>query len=279
MSIHNLLKMPDKNSSKFLKVKVEKLLMIPADENSLSLSEQQQLLRSVSTSSSIETYRKITFGTASWPKFILFELYQLLLTNLGGALGLILRRKALPIFFKRLGRGLVCGRWVSIRQPERIEIGDNVFIDDGAVLDIRLKKSDMGKIILGNSVVLGRNTIVVAKDGAIQLHDGVNVSSNCRIATESKISIGKSTLVAAYCYIGPGNHQSGNNDVPLIEREMENRGGVSIGAHVWIGAHTTILDGVEIGDGAIIGAHSLVRDNIPPRTVAVGTPAKVIREI
>jgi acetyltransferase-like isoleucine patch superfamily enzyme len=48
---------------------------------------------------------------------------------------------------------------------------------------------------------------------------------------------------------------------------------------VWIGAHVTILDGVRIGDGAIVGAHSLVRENVPPRTVVAGTPARIIREL
>jgi acetyltransferase-like isoleucine patch superfamily enzyme len=58
---------------------------------------------------------------------------------------------------------------------------------------------------------------------------------------------------------------------------MENRGGVNIGAHAWIGAHSTILDGVTIGAGAIVGAHSLVRDDVPPGAVVAGAPARIIR--
>jgi acetyltransferase-like isoleucine patch superfamily enzyme len=244
--------------------------------NKLPLSEQQKFLREVSTKGSIKSYRASITGNASLLSFIRFELYQLFLTGLGGALGLILRRLALKNLFAQVGKGLICGRFVTLRIPSQIHVGSNVFIDDGVLIDIRANKKTDSKITLGNSVVVGRNSIVVAKDGEILLDDGVNVSSNCRIATQSKVHIGKSTLIAAYCYIGPGNHQRGDSETPLIEQEMEIKGGVEIGQQVWIGAHTTILDGVKIGDGAIIGAHSLVKDSVPPKTIVAGVPAKII---
>jgi acetyltransferase-like isoleucine patch superfamily enzyme len=121
---------------------------------------------------------------------------------------------------------------------------------------------------------------VVAKEGDIKLEAGANIGSYCRIATQSGIRIGESTLVGAYTYIGPGNHVIDSSDpTPMIARGMEKLGGVDIGANVWIGAKATILDGVKIGDGAVIGAHSLVREDVPPHTIVAGTPAKVIRKI
>jgi len=48
--------------------------------------------------------------------------------------------------------------------------------------------------------------------------------------------------------------------------------------NVWIGFKATILKGVKIGAGAIIGAHACVTTDIPPNSIAVGNPAKVIRE-
>lgn len=68
-----------------------------------------------------------------------------------------------------------------------------------------------------------------------------------------------------------GNHR-------IISPDYTNSKPITIGNHVWIGENVMILKGVTIGDGAIIGAGSLVTKDIPPRCLALGSPAKVIRE-
>ena len=52
---------------------------------------------------------------------------------------------------------------------------------------------------------------------------------------------------------------------------------VRIGDHVWVGINSTILKGVTIGDGAVVGANSVVTKDVPPRSLVVGVPARVIR--
>ncbi|MDE6407021.1 MAG: hypothetical protein K2K48_06295 [Anaeroplasmataceae bacterium] len=54
---------------------------------------------------------------------------------------------------------------------------------------------------------------------------------------------------------------------------------VIIGDKTWLGANVTVLPGVTIGEGAVIGAGSVVTKDIPPYTVAVGNPCKVVKEI
>ena len=54
---------------------------------------------------------------------------------------------------------------------------------------------------------------------------------------------------------------------------------VIIGKNVWIGTHAVILPGVTIGDRAVIGAGSIVTKDVPANSVAVGNPAKVIKNI
>ena len=54
-------------------------------------------------------------------------------------------------------------------------------------------------------------------------------------------------------------------------------GHTSIGNDVWIGANAIIMDNITIGDGAIIGAGAVVTKNIPPFSIALGVPAKVIK--
>lgn len=60
--------------------------------------------------------------------------------------------------------------------------------------------------------------------------------------------------------------------------ELPMKGDTVVGNDVWIGQNVTILPGVNIGDGVIIGANSVVGSNIPPYSIAVGNPAKVIRK-
>lgn len=62
-------------------------------------------------------------------------------------------------------------------------------------------------------------------------------------------------------------------------RPVTSNGPIVIGKNVWCGEKATILSGVTIGDGAIIGANSVVTKDVPPFSIAAGSPAKVIYSI
>ena len=65
--------------------------------------------------------------------------------------------------------------------------------------------------------------------------------------------------------------------VPTIN-ELPIKGDTIVGNDVWIGQNVTVMPGVHIGDGAIIGASSVVASDIPPYSVAVGNPCRVIKK-
>lgn len=239
-----------------------------------AMTPQQEQLTSAKESA-LALYKKLAVGDSSWLHLIGYEAAMLLLSGLPGILGLGGRTLLYPRLFASCGRRPGFGRGISIRQPRRISLGNRLLVDDYAVLDVR---SADASIELGDFVSIGRFSTITAKTGCIKLHAGVNVGSYTRIATQSQVEIGESTLISAYCYIGPGNHSNADPDKPLISQEMEIKGGVKMGSHVWVGAHSTILDGVTIGDNAIVGAHSLVRDSVPANAVVAGVPAKIIRQ-
>jgi acetyltransferase-like isoleucine patch superfamily enzyme len=75
------------------------------------------------------------------------------------------------------------------------------------------------------------------------------------------------------CYIFKKEFRIADNE----NKDSSTKGPVIIGNDVWIGTGTIVLSGVTIGDGAIVGAGSVVTHNVPPYSIAVGNPARVIR--
>ena len=239
----------------------------------------QQKRFSADNPSRLAVYRDLMVGEKGWGALLGFELYHLLALGLGSLGGVCLRSALLPLFCRSFGKGSIIGKGVTIRQPYRISIGRSVIIDDYAVLDVRsphIPNEEVG-IEIDDHAMIGRGSIVSTKGGFIRLGRAVNISSNCRVATRSRIEIGDSVLIAAYVYIGCGNHSFTDATQPIMEQGMIVKGGVSIGANSWIGTRATILDGVTIGENAVVGAHSLVKDDVPANAIVAGTPARLIR--
>jgi acetyltransferase-like isoleucine patch superfamily enzyme len=235
-----------------------------------SMTPQQ---RELTEKRGLSAYREFAFGSGGLPAWLWFETYQLLAT-LPGVLGYGTRMMALPTILRRCGTKPAVGRGLMLRRPSQVTFGNRVVIDELVSLEVR---GDRGSIMLSDRVSIGRLSTVVAKQCNIEFGPGCNIGSYCRIASESGIVFGESVLVAAYAYIGAGNHQHGSDGKPLIEQRMDLRGGVRIGDHAWIGAGAMVMDGVQIGARAIIGAQSLVTEDVPADAVVVGTPARVVK--
>ena len=66
--------------------------------------------------------------------------------------------------------------------------------------------------------------------------------------------------------------------IPPLRRELFSKGPVLIKKNVWLGRNVCVMPNVVIGEGAVIGANSVVTHDIPDYSVAVGSPARVIRQ-
>ena len=108
----------------------------------------------------------------------------------------------------------------------------------------------------------------------IKIGKNVFINACCRFQDQGGIEIGDGSLIGHNTTIATLNH-----DFNPAKRQNLTPRPVKIGKNVWIGSDCTILPGVEIGDGAIIGAGSVVTKSIPANTIAVGNPARVIKEI
>ena len=108
----------------------------------------------------------------------------------------------------------------------------------------------------------------------IKIGKNVFINACCRFQDQGGIEIGDGSLIGHNTTIATLNH-----DFNPDKRANLHPGPVKIGKNVWIGSDSTILPGVEIGDGAIIGAGSIVTKNVPANSIAVGSPARVIKQI
>ena len=93
---------------------------------------------------------------------------------------------------------------------------------------------------------------------------------------KSKITVGDNTLTGPGVFITSDNY--GLKRDSLIKDQPSNEADVSIGADVWLGAHSVILPGVKIEDGAIIAAGAVVTKDVEPYAIVAGVPAKKIGE-
>jgi acetyltransferase-like isoleucine patch superfamily enzyme len=148
-------------------------------------------------------------------------------------------------------------------------------IDDNCVLDA--KGSDNEGIRIGNGVFIGRNTILSCKNGDIELSDNVNIGFNCEIFSASKVKLSENTLLAAYCYLIGGDHDFNRTDISVLEQYRSSKG-IMLGEGVWLGAGVKVMDGVKIGKHSIVGTGAVVTKPIEEYSVAMGVPAKVVRQ-
>ncbi len=120
-----------------------------------------------------------------------------------------------------------------------------------------------------------RTVLVIGND--VQLNDSVHIGA------VELVEIGDHTLIASRVFITDHSHgvydqpDAGSRpEVIPVDRPIVARP-VRIGRNVWLGEQVCILPGVTIGEGAVVGANSVVTQDVPPRTIAAGNPARVIR--
>lgn len=99
---------------------------------------------------------------------------------------------------------------------------------------------------------------------------------NLTLLDEAIISFGENVLIGPNVTFTTGTHPI---DAEMRWNEEEYAEPITVGNNCWFGANVTVLPGVTIGDGCVIGAGSIVNKDIPPHSVVVGTPAKVIKTL
>ena len=115
-----------------------------------------------------------------------------------------------------------------------------------------------------------------AQDLQIELGDRVSFNFGCFVNGYGGLVFEDGANIGPYSMIHTANHEM-DPDVPIPDQGWT-RGAVAVGADCWIGMGVCILPGVTIGEGCIVGAGAVVSKDLEPWSVAVGNPARAIRD-
>ena len=145
--------------------------------------------------------------------------------------------------------------------PEFISIGSETLISAGAILaaspESEAAMLDGPVLRIGSRVWAARGLSVVA---------------------HLDVEIGDDVWFGPNVYVTDAGHDPSDLEVPIGLR-MEPARPVRIGAGSWIGTGVVVLPGVTIGEHVAVGANSVVSTDLPPHTIAVGSPARVVRHL
>jgi len=168
-----------------------------------------------------------------------------------------------PIFIARcrkVGRRLQLEQLPYITGDGIIEIGDDVRISGKIGITFNDRAEERPRLIIGDKTFL---------------------ASGVSFSVASRVVVGSHCLLAASVSVRdndghPVDPQTRKEGAAIAPQDAKP---VAIGDNVWVGNGSQILKGVTLGDNAVVGARSMVLKDVPPNSVAAGSPAKVIRTV
>ena len=171
--------------------------------------------------------------------------------------------------------------WIS---PEFLSVGHDCSIE-------KMRSLIGGKCIsIGNNCSIGFNSQLTAheyfRDGSysprIEIGNNVSLGDYIHVTAINSITICDGVLTGRWVTISDHSHghvEPEEMSMAPNYRELFSKGAVYIGKNVWIGDKASIMPGVTIGEGCIVGANTVVTKDVPPYSVVVGSPAKIVKTL
>lgn len=159
-------------------------------------------------------------------------------------------------FFASIGKGSKIIQPLRLKNVKYIEIGNGVTVNKFIFFFTYPHLNNQTKIIIGDNSVIGHFNHITAVNS---------------------VRIGKNVLTGDKVHISDNTHSYEDVTVPILKQVASSKGEVVIGDDSWIGENVSILS-CKIGKHCIIGANSVVNRDVPDFSIAVGAPAKVIKQ-
>lgn len=186
------------------------------------------------------------------------------------------------------GRTAIPYDWYPGFIPENVILGENVYIDSSFGF-AAFKSQNKAAMQMGYaSSCYDRSTFVTSGMGKIEIGE-YSILNGCTIICSRHIAIGKYVMVAWGAviydnYLASDLDSKARADILTTQAMLENRempfsgsSPIKIEDNVWIGFDAVVKPGTTIGRGSIIGSKSVVSGNIPPYSVVVGNPGRIIK--
>lgn len=185
-----------------------------------------------------------------------------------------LRQLVYPPIFGNFGKGIAIESNVRFIRPKSMTIGNSCSICNYSFLNCW---EDGGELVLDDAVRLDQGFHLQALGGKVRIGQNTYLGPYVCMAGPGNITIGKNCLIASNTSLYANNHVFSSVELPINQQGITVKG-IEIEEDCWIGSGVKVVDGVTIGRGSVIGAGSVVTKDIPPYSVAVGVPARVIRQ-
>lgn len=174
---------------------------------------------------------------------------------------------------------LFVGRNVRLSGLRHVKHSGRLVIEDGVELQGLAKNG----LVFGPGCSIGARTSIrpssyYGGEVGLGMEVGARTSfaTGCFLGCSGLISIGDDVMLGPGVQIQSENHQFEDPDRTIKEQGVR-RSFVVVQDDCWIGANTIITAGVTVGRGSVVGAGSIVTRDIPPFSIAAGSPAKVLR--
>lgn len=164
------------------------------------------------------------------------------------------------------------------------KLGSDCIFQDGLIM------KGQEYIEIGSNCYFGRECRIEAWDSynnlkfspKIIIGDRVKINSTCHIGSINMIMIGNDCLFGSHVLLI--DHSHGRNskdeiDMHPSDRDLYSKGAIIIDEKCWVAENVVILPNVHIGKCSVIGANSVVTKDIPAYSVAVGNPARIVKQI
>src|ERR1700758_4016478 len=182
--------------------------------------------------------------------------------------GVLTNRAYTPWYLVRYWRLLK----FKLANPHIISRG-MVFLGKGVEIQATPELSTME---IGRWVHIGDKNTIRCHEGSLRFGDKDVLGRDNVINTYLDIELGDSVLMADWVYVCDFDHIMDNINVPIKDQGIV-KSPVRIGADTWLAAKCTVLRGSIIGRGCVLGSHSVVKGHIPDYSIAVGAPAKGVK--